>query len=252
MYQRSWVRAKALAEEQVRTELSMEQRSTRLSRVDGRPKLADEIAQTLRQAILRGVYERGEKLTLEELASELGVSIMPVREALIALSNERLVIAEPRRGFRANPLSQSDLDDIVEIQSHLAGILAARAAKEATEDDVTKLREIHHGFADATEIVDPEERAEQLEELNDRFHRQINKIPSGERIRWFLRLTNQFVRHDLFDVAPDMVERALKDHPAIIDAIAEEDSASARELMVAHFAYGAHLGGGIAHAVGDI
>ncbi|GAA5050776.1 GntR family transcriptional regulator [Thermocatellispora tengchongensis] len=206
-----------------------------------RPKLSDEIIENLRQAILSGSYSRGAKLGLEELAEELGVSIMPVREALIALANEGLVVAEPRRGFRASPLLQQDLDDIFEIQAHLAGILAARAAEAATAEDVATLREIHRRFEELSREPAGGTRSAALGELNTGFHRYINKLPPGDRVRWFLRLTNRFVRQDLFESVPGMLEGALRDHPPIIEAIAARDSARARRLMEEHFAQGASL-----------
>ncbi|WP_162249495.1 GntR family transcriptional regulator [Microbacterium sp. Root166] len=215
----------------------------RLDRPAARPKLADEVADSLRQAILQGAYEKDAKLGMEELAEELGVSIMPVREALIALSNEGLVNAEPRRGFRANPLTQADLDDIFQIQAQLGGVLAARAAREATPEDVETLRVLHAELEEASRLPAGEERSARLEHLNGAFHRHINKIPTGDRLRWFLRLTNRFVRRDLFDSVPGMTEGALRDHPAIIDAIAAGDSQAARNLMEAHFIQGSDLVG---------
>lgn len=215
----------------------------KLRRMQNRLKLSDEIIESLRQALLSGSYPEGAKLGLEELAEELGVSIMPVREALIALANEGLVIAEPRKGFRASPLQQQDLDDIFEIQAHLAGILAARAAKVATEEDVAKLWEMHHRFEAVSQEPPGKERSAKLGELNTEFHRQINKLPPGDRVRWFLRLTNKFVRQDLFESIPGTLESALKDHPRIIEAIAAHDSEQARRLMEEHFAQGASLVG---------
>ncbi|MBB5136856.1 DNA-binding GntR family transcriptional regulator [Thermocatellispora tengchongensis] len=206
-----------------------------------RPKLSDEVIETLRQAILSGAYPHGAKLGLEELAEELGVSIMPVREALIALANEGLVVAEPRRGFRASPPEQQDIDDIFEIQAHLAGILAARAAKVATEEDIARLRDIHERFAALSEEPPSRERSAELGRLNTEFHRQINKLPPGDRVRWFLRLANRFVRQDLFESVPGVVEGALQDHPAIIEAIEARDSERARRLVEEHFTQGASL-----------
>lgn len=221
----------------------MEESTSRLRKVSARPKLADEIAGALRQAILRGVYEPDAKLGMEELAEELGVSIMPVREALITLSNEGLVVTEPRRGFRANPLTKQDLDDLFEIQASLAGILAARAAAEATDEDVALLERLHRDFVAATELPLGDERSQRLEELNTAFHRHINRIPAGDRVRWFLRLTSRFVRRDLFDSAPGAIEGALEDHPRIIAAIAAHDSEEARRIMQAHFLQGSELVG---------
>ena len=208
-----------------------------------RQTAGDQAEAAVFDAIMDGTIPPGSPLRLQELAEQLGMSIMPVREALIALSNEGLVIAEPRRGFRANPLTQADLDDIFQIQAQLGGVLAARAAREATPEDVETLRALHAELEAASRLPEGEERAAKLEKLNGAFHRHINKIPTGDRLRWFLRLTNKFVRRDLFDSVPGMTEGALHDHPAIIEAIAAGDADAARRLMEDHFLQGSALVG---------
>jgi DNA-binding GntR family transcriptional regulator len=216
--------------------------TARLGRMSSRPKLAEEVTESIRQAILKGTYGQGDKLPLEELASELGVSIMPVREALITLSNEGLVTVEPRRGFRAAPLDQQDLDDIFEVQARLSGILAARAALVATPDDIAKLRALQARLEQLAGQSSTRAR-KQLGQVNGDFHRFINRLPQGDRVRWFLRLTTKFVRLDLFESVPGILESALSDHPGIIDAIERHDAAKSEALMEAHFLRGSDLFG---------
>jgi DNA-binding GntR family transcriptional regulator len=216
--------------------------TAKLSRVSSRPKLAEEVTDSIRQAILTGMYQRGDKLLLEELAADLGVSIMPVREALITLSNEGLVAAEPRRGFRATPLEREDLDDIFEVQARLAGILAARAALVATPADIAQLRTLQARLEQLAGSSSTRAK-KQLGRVNGEFHRYINKLPLGDRVRWFLRLTTKFVRQDLFESVPGVLESALRDHPNIIDAMERGAAEECRILMEAHFLQGAHLMG---------
>lgn len=209
--------------------------------VGARPKLGDEIAETLRQDILRGRYESGEKISLDSLAQELEVSSMPVREALITLSNEGLVELRPRRGFRARPLSRQDLDDVFEIQGVLTGVLVARAAASATEEDVANLRAIHAKLEALSSKNLTKATLRDAARLNAEFHRYINRIPEGDRVRWFLRLSHKYVRDDLYEAVPGILDASLRDHPAIIEAIAAGDAELARKLAVDHFAQGADL-----------
>lgn len=209
--------------------------------VGARPKLGDEIAERLRQDILRGRYESGEKISLDSLAQELEVSSMPVREALITLSNEGLVELRPRRGFRARPLSRQDLDDVFEIQGVLTGVLVARAAASATEEDVANLRAIHAKLEALSSRNLTKATLRDAARLNAEFHRYINRIPEGDRVRWFLRLSHKYVRDDLYEAVPGILDASLRDHPAIIEAIASGDAELARKLAVDHFAQGADL-----------
>lgn len=67
----------------------------------------------MRAEILAGALKPGEKLRLAELAARTGASISVVREALIRLASEGLVVAEPQLGFRVVPVSAKDLDDLI-------------------------------------------------------------------------------------------------------------------------------------------
>lgn len=207
----------------------------KLPRVPTRPKLAEDVVEALRQSLLTGRYKRGDHLVLEAIATQLGVSAMPVREALINLSNEGLVISLPRRGFRANPPNATDLRDLFDLHAHLAGTLTGRAALLASAQDIATLEEIHAGFVKLARKAMNPAIARQLYDLNYQFHRHIHLLADGERLRWFLRLTTRFVRRDQYTTSPVWVETTLRDHPKIIDAIRAGDAARAREITEEHF-----------------
>lgn len=208
-----------------------------------RRKLGDEIADSLRQDILAGRYEMGQRIPLDALAQQLDVSSMPVREALISLSNEGLVDVEPRRGFRARPLSQKDLDDLFEVQAVLTGILAGRAAAAATANDIANLRAIHAKLEALSGKTLTKGTLREAARLNAEFHRYIAKIPEGDRVRWFLRLSHRYVREDLYEAVPGILDASLLDHPRIIDALERHDVEGSRRIAEEHFAQGASLVG---------
>jgi DNA-binding GntR family transcriptional regulator len=212
-----------------------------LRRVKERPKLGEEITAELRQAILSGAFEQGQRLGLEEVAEQLGVSAMPVREALITLASEGFVTALPRRGFRVETLARQDLDDLFAIHAHLSGILAARAAAIISPEDLSRLKEIHAELVRLdTEPVTPDTSA-QMNKINESFHRLINKIPPGDRIRWFLRLTSKFIRNDLYEASPGWRKASIIDHPKIIAALEAHDPEAARRLVESHLLQGVQL-----------
>src|SRR6478672_6907232 len=64
-----------------------------------RPQLAEDVARYVRKRIFDGTYAAGQYIRLDQLATELGVSVTPVREALFVLSAEGLLSQQPRRGF---------------------------------------------------------------------------------------------------------------------------------------------------------
>jgi DNA-binding GntR family transcriptional regulator len=207
----------------------------RLPRVPTRPKLAEEVVEALRQSLLTGSYKRGDHLVLEAIAAQLGISVMPVREALISLSHEGLVISLPRRGFRANPPDATDLRDLFDLHAYLAGTLTGRAAVSASVHDIAALEEIHSSFVKLARKPMNTSAARELYELNYQFHRRIHLLADGERLRWFLRLTTRFVRRDQYTTSPIWVETTLRDHPKIIDAIRAGDAERARAITEEHF-----------------
>ena len=183
---------------------------------------------------------------LETVAARLGVSAMPVREALIALSHEGLVLALPRRGFRANPPTALDLHDLFDLHAHLAGVLAGRAATAATVEDIAALEHTQAEFeALAREALSGGTMtpavARRLYDLNHEFHRRIHLSAEGERVRWFLKLTTRFVRRDHYGTSSVWIETTLRDHPRIIDAIRSRDAVRARDTTEAHFRIDAEL-----------
>src|SRR5579864_4506652 len=82
----------------------------------------------IREAILDGRLEPGARLKEEELARELGISRTPVREALLVLQAEGLIVAEPNRGASVRRHDAEDLHDLYQLRALLEGHAARRAA----------------------------------------------------------------------------------------------------------------------------
>ena len=81
--------------------------------------LRDVVFNTLRQAILRGELQPGERLMEIQLAQRLGVSRTPVREAIRKLELEGLVLMIPRRGAEVAEITRQDLEDVLEVRAAL-------------------------------------------------------------------------------------------------------------------------------------
>jgi GntR family transcriptional regulator, carbon starvation induced regulator len=88
-------------------------------RGEGVATLASKIAEKLRLAVIRGELAPGERLRLGELSKAFNVSLSPLREALSRLSSEGFLIVEDQRGFRAPPVSEENLSEIVQLRRDL-------------------------------------------------------------------------------------------------------------------------------------
>jgi DNA-binding GntR family transcriptional regulator len=113
-----------------------------MKRREPRSPRAPELADSIREAILRGTYASGTKLRQEELARTFSTSVIPLREALHALASEGLVEMLPNRGARVRPVSSRELREMSEVRSALAAIGLKRAAPRMTPRVLARARAI--------------------------------------------------------------------------------------------------------------
>lgn len=124
------------------------------------------VAKLLREAILRGELEPGQRLDQTRIAQELRVSRTPVRNALLILSNEGLVEMTPHAGAVVSEMQPAEIEEIYFIRGVLEGIAARLAAEYATDEDLALLKKRLKEL-DSTE--DPDEWIQR----NKRFHFQV-------------------------------------------------------------------------------
>jgi DNA-binding GntR family transcriptional regulator len=104
--------------------------------------LADEVADSLRNAIVRGTFQSGQRLVEDELASQLSVSRGPVREALARLSQEGLVVLERHRGATVAALSADEVDEIYSLRSALERLAVEWVCRMATDEEFDRIGDI--------------------------------------------------------------------------------------------------------------
>jgi DNA-binding GntR family transcriptional regulator len=204
------------------TEMSLPQRDTLL-----RPNLKEAVAARIRELIFSGRLRPGTKIDQDELADELGVSKLPVREALITLESEALVRNIPRRGAFVAHLSRVDVMDHYNVFGMVSGLAAERAATALSDDelaDVVELNDRMRASSSATE----------QEELNFRFHRAINRASGSRRLRSVLLLLGQSLPARFFVNYPSWTEIANPDHDRIVRALRARDPQEARAAMERH------------------
>jgi DNA-binding GntR family transcriptional regulator len=200
-----------------------------------RRKLGQETTRYLRDALLSGRYRAGERMAVQQLAETLGVSTMPVREALLTLANEGLLEVVPRRGFRVAAMKLRDVEDAFRVHALVAGMLVEEAAPMISADAVAELNEVQASIHDTFRRgLGPHELAGQVEELNFRFHRIINHVPDAKRLRWFLRAATRYVPRGFYETVPGWNEATRDRHGAIVAALEARDAGRSRKLMEEH------------------
>ena len=186
----------------------------------------------LHGAIVSGELGPGERLIEEELAERLGCSRGAVREAILRLGHDGLVVRERNRGARVRRLTLAEAVEVLEARAALESLAAGYAALRRSDAEARELEAIVEAMAElhaAGELLAASER-------NAVMHRRILEISRHVIARDICaRLNSQMVRFQFRTVlAPGRPQRSLAEHGAIVDAIAAGDRAAAQAAMHHH------------------
>lgn len=199
-----------------------------------RPQLSEDVARFVRKRIFAGSYAAGEYVRLDQLATELGISVTPVREALFELRAEGLLAQQPHRGFVVLPVTRRDLVDVADVQAFVGGELAARAAAGISDERLRQLNEIQARLEEAY-AGDDDERTVRL---NHDFHRAINVAADSPKLAQLMSQITRYAPESVFPAVSGWPDRSIRDHRRVLDALAARDETLARTAMAEHLAAG--------------
>lgn len=196
---------------------------------------SEQVAERIREAIVSGKISPGTWLREAQLARRLGVSRIPVREALARLEAEGLVERVPFRGARVVRLSVDQVVESFMLRSLLEGFATRLATPHLTPEEIATLR----GLVSQLEECARTARHDDLAALHRAFHSTIyNRCGSPTLIRWINELYNQFPkslrRTTRFEEPPEECRR-------IVDAIEAGDAKLAGTLMTEHVENGGRV-----------
>ncbi len=200
-----------------------------------RPQLAEDVARIVRRRIFDGTYTAGTYVRLDHLAEGLGISVTPVREALLELKAEGLLEQQPRRGFVVRPVTVRDIADVSDVQAYLGGELAARAAAGITDVQLDELASIQSDL-EAAYAADDGERAVRL---NHEFHRANNVAADSPKLAQLMSQVTRYAPESVFPTIAGWPDESNRHHRRLLDALARRDQALARTAMSQHLVAGA-------------
>lgn len=145
-----------------------------------RDTLPMQVLNKLMDWIMDGKLKMGEKLNTEELARQLGVSRMPIREALKSLEKMGLAESIPYVGVKLVSLEQEDVLQIYLMRQLLEPLAAGEACKKITEEQIHELEEIHKEYVPIVEADEID--AKKLYLQNRKFHFAIYSISEMDRV----------------------------------------------------------------------
>jgi DNA-binding GntR family transcriptional regulator len=200
-----------------------------------RQQLSDEAAAYARGLIISGELRPGKFIRLDRLASELDMSVTPVRQGLVTLRGEGFVRLEPRRGFVVSELREEDILDMFSVQSFVAGELAAYAAQNITAEQTARLDKI----VSEMDAAAGSSNVSVVEALAHEFHEVVTQAAGRPKLAWILHVTGRYEPRRLYAGLEGWEQLSIQEHRAIFDALETHDCDSARELMRIHVE---HLG----------
>ena len=232
-----------------RTSASSKKANSRLERSDGgrETSRSQELLHQIEEEILLGKLAPGMRLDEKMLAERFGVSRTPVREALWHLTSSGLVEMRRHHGAIVRRLSLVELVEMFQVMAEIEGLCARLSARRMTLAERLHLREIHKVGARHVASKSHEE----FFENNNEFHEAIfvgskNGFLLGEAKRLRNRV-NPHRRYITFQ--PGSMDRSIKEHEAIIEAIERNDDDAAQQLMRSHVNM---LGEGVADFIASL
>ncbi|WP_448536554.1 GntR family transcriptional regulator [Pseudothermotoga sp.] len=197
-----------------------------------RRSLKEEVLTKIKEFITKGRYVPGQRIVIDALAKELGVSVTPVREALHHLAAEGLVSVEPRKGFTVKKWEPKEIEDLLYLRMYLEKLACRLFIEKASERDIEELSMIVKQMDDAVQNSD----LEALTRFNSQFHDKIVQGSGNEELLKIMEsLGTKLHRVRILSLSyPGRMEQSCIEHRAIFDAIVERNIALAEERVEEH------------------
>jgi DNA-binding GntR family transcriptional regulator len=189
-----------------------------------RPSSGAQVAGWIRGRILAGTLRRGDRVVQEEVARELGVSRIPVREALVALDLEGWITLEPHRGAFVRGVDDAWVRDHYEVLGVLYGLAAQFGAIRATPAERAQLDALQREHVVATDI-------HEFDACNHALLAQVLTMARSPRVGTSLRAAGSVVPGNFFAAVPDTVDPQRRGIAATVDAIRGSDASGARGAL---------------------
>lgn len=189
--------------------------------------LHNRVCRNLRKAILKGDFKPGERLVQMELAESIGVSRMPIREALRQLEIEGLVILEPHKGAVVRSLETKDIDEIYELRSILEPLALKKSMSHFDEEDLETIKSYCKTMMET-------DKEEEYVEINAKFHRLLSSKCGSPRLLGFIETISRGFSQDTPQIIRGQIVRSNQEHKNIVECILNNDKEKAAEYLALH------------------
>lgn len=199
-----------------------------------RQTLSADVYEQLKELLMAGRMMPGEQISLRGTAAALGVSVMPVREAVHRLAAEQALELTPNRALRVPTMTVSQFREITCIRVNLEGLATERAASLLSEAAIAEIAALHERFA--AEMAQPQPDGAQLISLNKALHFAIYE---GAAMPMLMRMIESLwlrigpiLNYDLRSGSRRIRDgAAVSHHAGLVDALRRRDGAAARAAL---------------------
>ncbi len=211
--------------------------------IASRRVLADVVTDDLRDAIVAHELEPGRRLAEDDLAAQMGVSRGPVREALMRLEREGLVVIERHKGARIASWNRQDLEEIYSLRRVLEELAMEWACKNATSADLAAMEE---ALVSYRRLSDKQRTPKEVSRIDLDFHTALFRAAHHERLyRSWEILRSQIHAFLMYSWSKEDVVNKQKylpkwdtDHQKILDVVKAKKEELARDLIKTHMVLG--------------
>lgn len=188
----------------------------------------EQVASILRKAILSRELQEGQEITLEGIASQVGVSSMPVREAFQILASDGLIKLRPNKGAVVLGINEKTIRDHYETRAILEAETAARCCDDGRE--ISAIANSYHMAVKALENND----ASEYSYYNQMFHVEIWTCAGNEKMKIILSSLWNGLSMGHKVTQEQYARISIAEHKRILTAIEARDAAQARQAMYDH------------------
>ena len=199
--------------------------------INGAPNLTVEVYEKLRNAIVAGEIRPNERLIESDLAERLEVSRTPVRESMLRLAGDGLIVSV-RRGWVVREHSAQEITEVYEVRAALEGFAAGLAAERASDEELANIEAIHLRYR---EQVEGSTRG-QLVTHNDEFHEAIIAATHNELLAQRIHDNSQyyFIHRIAGFLSDEEVRKSIEGHGEQVAALMARDSLLAERVVRSH------------------
>jgi DNA-binding GntR family transcriptional regulator len=199
-----------------------------------RQSLQKMVCETLRQAILEREIKPAEQINIRNLAQKLGVSTMPIREALRELEAEGLITFNSNKRILANRLSVEDLCEIYSIRIPLEEIAIEKCFEQVNKQLLERLEELHR------QMIKSDVTGAEWFSTNRSFHMTLHEMAGSRRLFSILQglwnSTGPYLR--IFSDSKRAVNRANREHAMLLEALKSGNRLQAKRILRKHLQNG--------------